>query len=969
MPIAAAVACVFVASAQTLQPDTVVTPQKKVPAGAAPKAQPVLPTGNPKAQPVPAANQPVAPQSPAPQGPTLQGAQPANQPANPQSTLEVPKDNAAPAENPLLTADPDMVTLSAFSEPVDLSALVTLVATTLNINVTIIDTLDGKVAFNAAVPVRKSELLKLLDALLEQHGWTITRDESIGWYTVRKMDSVGVNFAGEIITTKVFSTPNLRPSAVQQAISGQIGGASGTPGAPAPGFQGAAGGGGKIQPIDELGIIVATDTPRRLKIIDELIQKILTEWGKAQFIRLELNNIAAPAARDRVLQLLGQASQARGTGDPNQPQQFNPAVRAQGIAGGSGGALDNIGDRLTVDPQSNALVFRGQQAEIDQVKSILAVIDVTKSLKPKRYYAGSSATQIADLARQSGLGEVTTISSQSGNGTDFNTGGFQPNQFNNRNQFANQNNQGGLVGGPVMVVDEANGTIIYYGTESQQEQLARLIEELDTNSEKIVIREYRLKNSDAQDVADVVLGLLNNQSTIGSSPLLADNSGGFGSTDLSGVRSGSRRRSGNNSSGTNSRNNRGSNSFANQGFYNNQNPNRQLGSGLGGEGVELDASNAFVIADIKNNQLLVKAPAGVQRDFAKLIEKLDLRRPQVYLECKIIAVSWSDDLRVAFETQLINANGTGGLLQTNFGLTTIGDDILQARTVRPNLQGFTSAIIKSEYVPIVMTALQTKADTRILSSPALLVDDNESAEIATVEQQPYSTTQVTTGSPNTTSFGGYAEAGTTLSIKPHIAEDGYLRLFYDAELSTFTGNGTNGLPPPKQTNNIGSDSITLPSDTTVIVGGINIDTKRTTRIQVPLLGDIPLIGHLFQDYNDTDRITTLYIFITPRILRDTNFADLRLLTEGPQAKSKLAPDVPDLEPTAIDISAEVLQPRPLPPPQPAAPPPAAPAPQQPKADAPAKPEPAPADPTKTEPATPAPVPTEPAKDEGAPKRP
>lgn len=896
---------------------TIPQPAPGTPSRPAPSTQPK--TGNPRATPIaPPGAVPAQPGKGQPAGPAGTGVQPGAQGtpgAQPGGAPTPEGGESALSPASIATSDPEMVTLSAFSEPVQLSALVNLVAATLGINVTIIDSLDGTVAFNAAVPVKKSELLNLLDALLEQHGWTITKDESIGWYTVRNANSVGVNFKGEIITTRVFPTPNLRPSAVQQAISGQLGGGTGGV-VVQPGVVGGGGGGasgGKLQPIDELGIIVATDTPRRLAIIEDLIRKIQEEYAKAQFIRLDLVNIAAPNARDRVLQLIGQAPQGRGGigVDANQQAQFNPAVRAAGMTGG-GGALDNIGDRLTVDPQGNALIFRGLQAEIDQVQNILKVIDVPHSLIPKRYYAGSSATQIADVARNRGMGEVTTIATGMGMNDGAMPGAqFNANQFNRAGGFntPSSSTSGTSTGGPVMVVDEANGTIIYYGTEAQQTQLEKLIAELDTQSERIEVREYKLKNSDAEDVADVILGLLNNQSLVGSSDFLPDNSSGFGNFG-SGNGFGS---FGGNNSGSNGR-------FRNQTSRNRlrqpnnmmqnglNNPQANSRPGLGGEGLELDASNAFVIADIKNNQILVKAPAGVQPQFAKLIEKLDLRRPQVYLECKIVAVSWSDDLRLAFETQLLNANGLGGVLQTNFGLTTAGQTITDRRNVVTGLSGLTAAILKKDYVPIVMTALQTKADTQILSSPALLVDDNEEAQIVSVEEQPYSTTQTSSGTPNVTSLGGYVEAGTKLTIKPHISEDGYLRLKYETELSNFTGAAQPNLPPPKQTNQVNSDNITVPSDTAVIVGGINIDTNRKTRIQVPLLGDIPILGQLFQDYNRTNRKTTLYVFITPRILHEPTFADLRLLTEGPQKKSLQPPDVPALTPTAIDITIDALHP-------------------------------------------------------------
>jgi len=822
---------------------------------------------------------------------------------------------AAPQDGAVVDGDrsgDESVTLAAFSEPVQLSALVSLLATTLNINVSIIGDLQGTVAFNAAVPVKKSELLRLVDSLLGQSGWTITQDPATGWYLVLQEGEVPLNFGGDFANTRVFSTPNIRPSTVVSAMQTQLsGGGGGTSGQPA-------GQGGRMQAFDDLGIIIVTDSIRKLAQIESLLNRIMLEHSKARFIRVSLNHLAAPAARDRILQLLGQAPQSRGNMDPNMAIQMqNRAAQPNmGGAGGGGtvGSLDSIGDRLTVDPASNALIFRGMPEEIEQVNSLLAVIDVPNSLVPRRFFAGANATQIASLAASRGLGEVTSIgqgrSDQGGNGLGGQNG-FQQNLINRQ---TNPGGMGGMnsgelsmdVGGPMMLVDEANGNIIYYGTPTQHEQLDKLIEQLDIQSERIVIREYRLKNSKAEDVADVVMGLLNNESPTGESALLPDGGTGMGGDGNSRSRfssfGDSNRPDRNDNNSRNRRNQRSTNQNNQNGQSNDPTFPGAPGSGEEG-GLELDGTNAFVIADVKNNQLLVKAPAARQDDFRKLIEKLDLRRPQVYLEVQIMAVTWSDDLRLAFETQLLNANGTGGALQTNFGLTTAGTGFTDRRNVATGLSGLTAAIIKSDQLPIVINALQTKSDTRILSNPALLVDDNEEAEIMSVEQQPYSTTQVTTGAPNTTSFGGYESAGTKLAITPSISDDGYLRLNYEAELSSFTASvGSNGSPPPKLENTVKAASITVPSDTTVIVGGLNVDTRRKTRIQVPLLGDIPLIGHLFQDYSRSGRTTTLYVFITPRIMREPNFADMRLLTEGPQKKSAIARDYPALKPTAIEIN-------------------------------------------------------------------
>lgn len=825
-----------------------------------PVVMPAVQNGNVVAQPVP-----VAP-PPNPGGPGVPGAGPG---------ANVDGAGAAPGgvhggDKSIATDDPDMVTLSAFSEPVQLQSLVALVASTLNVNITIKGELPGTVVFNAPVPIKKAELLAFLDAMLEQQNYTINKDR-FGFYIVHPSSEVAVNFGGDRPTTRIFSTPNIRPTSLKPAIESQLGG-GGAAGQPA-------GGGRQVAYLDDLGVIVATDSPRRLEMLEDLIKQFRAEFAKAGFNRIELKYISAPVARDRVLQLVGQLSQSR-SGIPGQENVPQP-VPGQPGGGRSAGSLDNVGDRLTVDPQGNALIFTGVEEEIDRVKQLLAMIDQPNTLVPKVYYAGAAAKQMADLAKVQGLGEVTTIGLEP---TDPN---YQV-QLNQRIQQATTGSTS-TVGGPVMVVDDSRGQIIYYGTAEQQERLAQLIKEIDPQSEKIVIEAYKLKHSNAEDLAEVLQGLINNQTPVGSSPLLPD------STGLG--QSGTTRRN------STSRNQRNPQTQAPQ-QGRTISPTNPAGSD---EGLSLEG-NAFVIADIANNQILVKAPKAMQGDFAKLINKLDIRRPQVYIEAKIVAVSWTDDMRLRFETQLINANGAGGLLQTNFGLSSPGGattgaagSITSPRVVSPGLSGFTAAVIKSEYVPIIINALQTETDARILSTPQLLVDDNEEASIISVDQQPTSTTTQSTGNPIQTGFGGYEQAGTELTVKPQISEGGYLRLKYEAKLSSFTGTATANLPPPKQENTIKSDSVTVPSDTTVVVGGLTFDSKTKTVGKVPLIGDIPLVGLLFQDRNTNNRKTTLYIFLTPRVLREPTFADLRLLTRGPRQVSGINDDVPALSPSVVEI--------------------------------------------------------------------
>lgn len=108
------------------------------------------------------------------------------------------------------------------------------------------------------------------------------------------------------------------------------------------------------------------------------------------------------------------------------------------------------------------------------------------------------------------------------------------------------------------------------------------------------------------------------------------------------------------------------------------------------------------------------------------------------------------------------------------------------------------------------------------------------------------------------------------------------------------------MPPPKLTNTVTADSVTVPSDFTVVVGGLTVDSKTKTVVKVPFLGDLPLVGLLFQDRNTGEKKTTLYVFLTPRVVRDP--ADIRLLSVQPKLDVGLPPEGLDLKPTLMESS-------------------------------------------------------------------
>ncbi len=822
-------------------------------------------------QPIPSNRQatPVAPAAqPAPTQPAP--AQPAAAPV-----LEAPAQTLPPVPAGAFRFGP-------FAEGIDLRLLVETILNELNLPFTITDqaVLSQKVYQPYPITVAREDLLWFIARILEQKGQSIARGEG-GVYVISPASEVVGKIGDDAFaTTQIIPTNGLRPSSLQNAINVALrAGGAGVPG-------GVPGGAGNIAFLDDLGLILMTDSPRKIDSVRSLVARLAEEQARQDISRFELVHIAAGVARQRLLELLGRPARS---GFPGQPQAVDPNQAQVALAGGASATLSNLADRLIPDPQSNALIFRGRPDESAFIRRLLTAVDTPNVLKGKFYpVGGAAASQLAQHGKRQGLGEIVTLPSARDQGTGgFNNLAIQQLQLQQQggNLGFGANASSAETGGPMFVLDPDGRGFMYYGTEAQQARVDQLVDEFRelTASERIVIESYKLRHSRAADVAELIRGLLENQVPTASAPLLPG-----GTTGNINFTPGARVRS--------QRVDRTRDNTANP-FLPNGQPNPNAGASADSRDLTAIAAgeDVFVLPDEANNQVIVKSPKRLQPQFKALIDKLDLRRPQVYIDAKIVSITATNDFRLAFESQLINSGGTGGVFNTNFGLSTQGQaagggggNVLTPKTVTP-LSAVTAAIIRSEYVPIIVNALARDVDGRILATPQLLVDDNEEAEVSSLDQRPTTTSSQSGSAGSTlTGFGGFEPAGPRLKVKPQISEGNYLKLEYEIELSNFVGDSTSTggtvIPPQKLENKINAKSVTVPSDSTIVVGGLNFTQTDKTVIKVPLLGDIPLVGQLFRDQRENSTNRTLYVFITPRIMRDPTFADLRLLTRGPESQ-------------------------------------------------------------------------------------
>ncbi len=304
------------------------------------------------------------------------------------------------------------------------------------------------------------------------------------------------------------------------------------------------------------------------------------------------------------------------------------------------------------------------------------------------------------------------------------------------------------------------------------------------------------------------------------------------------------------------------------------------------------ANGATITADTASNALVIMAPEPVYNNIRAIIEKLDVRRAQVFVEALIVEVSADKAAEFGIQWQALsgyNSTQTRVIGGTNFTPRDSGNNIIDI-AVNPGAvgQGLALGVMKGTVnipglgtitnLAFLARALETQIGANILSTPTLLTLDNEEARIIVGQNIPLVTgSYATTGNTSTvTPFQTFErkDVGIVLRVKPQITEGGSVRLAIYEEVSRIDSvSTTTGVILSKRA----LESTVIVDDTQIIVlGGLIQDQLTDGSDKVPLFGDIPLAGALFR-YDARHRIkTNLMIFIKPTVLRTS--ADGREIT-------------------------------------------------------------------------------------------
>ncbi len=292
-------------------------------------------------------------------------------------------------------------------------------------------------------------------------------------------------------------------------------------------------------------------------------------------------------------------------------------------------------------------------------------------------------------------------------------------------------------------------------------------------------------------------------------------------------------------------------------------------------------------ADPATNSLIISAPEPQYRQIRAVIEKLDARRAQVFVESLIAEVNSDRAAEFGIQWQgLLGKKGDSniGVLGSNFGSG--GNNIISlaagAGTVAPG-KGFNFGLLNQNNgiytLGFLARFLESTGDGNVLSTPNLLTLDNEEAKIVVGQNVPFVTGQFTnTGSSSSGTVNPFQtierkDVGLTLRVKPTISENGTVKLQIFQEVSSVQASSVNSANGPITNKRSIESNVLVDDGSVVVLGGLLQDEFSGNQEKVPGLGDVPLFGNLFKTEARSRKKTNLMVFLRPVVVRDANATD------------------------------------------------------------------------------------------------
>jgi len=332
----------------------------------------------------------------------------------------------------------------------------------------------------------------------------------------------------------------------------------------------------------------------------------------------------------------------------------------------------------------------------------------------------------------------------------------------------------------------------------------------------------------------------------------------------------------------------------------------QYGRGSNGSQVNLLQlqNNVFVTPTPNGDSIIVTTTPDNIEAVKSIVEQLDIVPRQVMIEVVVAEVTLDSTQKLGFSAagmlnRLFHSATSGGIQSnqpvTGFNTGTTGTALDAAAT------GFQFVLNNANY-SAVLQALDDSTNVNILATPKVFTSNNQQATIDIQQFVPYITGQASSGVIGTTVANQvqYLQVGFSLVVTPRITRDGQVTMDLTQEASELLnyqtlGTGQGAIQAPVTNDRYTDTEVTVQDNETVVIGGLIRQSNNVNRVKVPILGDIPLIGQLFQSKERSHEKQELVIFVTPHVVNSTEEARALAKKYG-QNMSKMMPELGKQQP-------------------------------------------------------------------------
>ena len=419
-----------------------------------------------------------------------------------------------------------------------------------------------------------------------------------------------------------------------------------------------------------------------------------------------------------------------------------------------------------------------------------------------------------------------------------------------------------------VIADTSSDRLLVKGSPEMIAKVKEMVNQLDTTPTRRLsgLRVFRLKYASAGHIADMLRGLLANQSINSAGATSSLESASLNDSSSTGATLT------NESSGSTTNNaptsaTSGANSSS-------------TGTGVGGRPFS-------IIADETQNAVIVNAAPELMFEIEDAVNQLDSRRAQVLIQAAIVEVSGDDATQLGVQWALGNANSGYGVVNFNnvgasataLAAAALGGGAASISAAAGSIAGALIGIGDSskdsqgntQFYGAILQALDSSTSANLLSMPSILTLDNEKASILVGQNVPFVTGSFTTsGNDSSNPFQTIdrQDIGINLNVIPHIGDNGTVRLEVSQEVSSVVPGSTGNASGLITNKSLINTTILADDQQTIALGGLMRENSTTRQQKVPGLGNVPVIGRLFRSDNDTTQKSNLIIFLQPTILRD-----------------------------------------------------------------------------------------------------